>query len=400
MTNFEFNKLMQGNPVDLSFQVTLENWRKYPFTKWSFVNVRNIIPSAEIQTCNEKNPNFDKNIQNLLDLKINHDGQIRDLLELLKICNTDAFLVMSKGKLIFEYFDQFTNYSSPHIVFSVSKSITSLLVGVLSKEINLDLNTEISKIIPETIGSAYENATIRNVLDMNVSSGFIEDYTGKAEIFKKYRACTGWDIINDSIKDLPHGMYDFLSNLPSSGLSHGTKYHYSSPHSDLLGWVVERLTNDKYYNVLSKLLFIPSQLQFSSNITLDRLGASRSAGGISISPYDLLTLAELTRCKGNNSKGNIVPESWIEDFVYPRDNTSYLAQDNLERFPNGNYRSKWYQTGFGENQFCAIGIHGQNIWVNPSKELTIIRMSSASDPINIKTEELMFSVFEKIGNSL
>ena len=34
------------------------------------------------------------------------------------------------------------------------------------------------------------------------------------------------------------------------------------------------------------------------------------------------------------------------------------------------------------------------------KELTIIRMSSASDPINIKTEELMFSVFKEIGNAL
>ena len=90
----------------------------------------------------------------------------------------------------------------------------------------------------------------------------------------------------------------------------------------------------------------------------------------------------------------------IQDFVNPRDNSCYLAQDNLERFPKGNYRSKWYQTGFGKNQFCAIGIHGQNIWVNPKKELTIIRMSSASDPINIKTEELMFSVFEEIGNYL
>ena len=226
------------------------------------------------------------------------------------------------------------------------------------------------------------------------------DYTGKAEIFKKYRSCTGWDLIDGSIKDLPLGMYDFLSNLPSSELSHGTKYHYSSPHSDLLGWVIERLTNDKYYNVLSKLLFIPSQLQFSSNVTLDRLGASRSAGGISISPYDLLSLAELTRSEGSNNNGNIIPESWIQDFVNPRDNSCYLAQDNLERFPKGNYRSKWYQTGFGENQFCAIGIHGQNIWVNPKKELTIIRMSSASDPINIKTEELMFSVFEEIGNYL
>jgi CubicO group peptidase (beta-lactamase class C family) len=69
----------------------------------------------------------------------------------------------------------------------------------------------------------------------------------------------------------------------------------------------------------------------------------------------------------------------------------------LERFPKGNYRSKWYQTGFKDNEFCAIGIHGQNIWINPNKEITIVRMSSASDPINIQTEELMFSVFDEIS---
>ena len=38
------------------------------------------------------------------------------------------------------------------------------------------------------------------------------------------------------------------------------------------------------------------------------------------------------------------------------------------------------------------------IWINPKKELTIVRMSSASDPINIETEELMFSVFNEIAN--
>ena len=82
------------------------------------------------------------------------------------------------------------------------------------------------------------------------------------------------------------------------------------------------------------------------------------------------------------------------------DNSCYLNQDDLKRFPNGNYRSKWYQTGFDDNEFCAIGIHGQNIWINPKKELTIIRMSSASDPINIQTEELMFSVFKTIAENL
>ena len=92
--------------------------------------------------------------------------------------------------------------------------------------------------------------------------------------------------------------------------------------------------------------------------------------------------------------------NWINDIKNYEDNSCYLNQDDLKRFPKGNYRSKWYQTGFDENEFCAIGIHGQNIWINPKKELTIIRMSSASDPINIKTEELMFSVFKEIGNAL
>jgi hypothetical protein len=108
----------------------------------------------------------------------------------------------------------------------------------------------------------------------------------------------------------------------------------------------------------------------------------------------------MVRNNGTNKNGQIVPENWIDDIKKYKDNSSYLNQDKLERFPNGNYRSKWYQTGFDENEFCAIGIHGQNIWINPKKELTIIRMSSASDPINIKTEELMFSVFKEIGNAL
>ena len=151
---------------------------------------------------------------------------------------------------------------------------------------------------------------------------------------------------------------------------------------------------------MSNLLFKPAGVQFNSDVTLDKWGASRSAGGISISPYDLLTISELVRCEGSNKNGQIIPSTWIDDFKNFDDNRSYLNQDNLERFPKGNYRSKWYQSGFEDDEFCAIGIHGQNIWINPKKELTIIRMSSASDPINIQTEELMFSVFNEITKIL
>ena len=275
-----------------------------------------------------------------------------------------------------------------------------MLTGILVDKNIINLNNFVSDVLPETIGTSYEDATIRNVLDMNVASNFIEDYSGEAEIFKKYRSSTGWDVSSSKNENTLTGLHDFLSNMPKSDYPHGKKYHYCSPNSDLLGWIIERTSGEKFSNIMSELLFKPAGINYEANITVDKLGAPRSAGGISITPYDLLLISELVRENGYNKNGQIIPENWINDLKGYQDNSCYLNQDELKRFPNGNYRSKWYQTGFEDDEFCGIGIHGQNIWINPKKELSIIRMSSASDPINITTEELMFSVFKEIGNAL
>ena len=396
MTFFELNKIMRGSPPPIEYQVTLENWRKYPFNSWSFVNVRNLIPTSPIYNDVDRKINLEKQLIDLDELIINHKHNSYKLKDVLKKCDTDAFLVMHKGKLKFEFFDKFTNYNTPHIIFSVSKSLTSLLTGILVEKKIINVDRYVSHILPETNGTAYESATVRNVLDMNVASGFIEDYTGKAEIFKKYRSSTGWDISEKNYIQ-KEGLHDFLSSMPKSNQNHGEKYHYCSPHSDLLGWIIERASGENYSKIMEDLLFKKAGLAHEANVTVDKYGASRAAGGISISPYDLLLISELVRNDGSNNNGQVIPSSWIDDFRNNKNNSSYLNQDNLERFPEGNYRSKWYQTGFKDNEYCAIGIHGQNIWINPKKEITIVRMSSASDPINIQTEELMFSIFDEIS---
>ena len=173
MTVFELNKIMKGSPPSIEYQVTLENWRKYPFNSWSFVNVRNLIPTSPIYNDANKNINFQKKLMDLDDLVINHKNFSHKLKDALKKCDTDAFLVMHKGKLKFEFFDKFTNFETPHIIFSVSKSLTSLLTWILVKKKVININSYVSHILPETKGTAYEDATVRNVLDMNVASGFI-----------------------------------------------------------------------------------------------------------------------------------------------------------------------------------------------------------------------------------
>ena len=397
MTFFDINKIMKGSPPPIEYQVTLDNWRKYPFNSWSFVNVRNLIPTSPIYNNPDKKVILQKQLIDIDDLVIDHKNTSYKLKEIFKICDTDAFLVMHKGKIKFEFYDKFTRFNTPHIIFSVSKSLTSLLTGILVEKKVININNYISHILPETKGTAYEDATVRNVLDMSIASGFIEDYTGQAEIFKKYRSSTGWDLPETKSKQTVKGLHDFLSSMPKSNQKHGKKYHYCSPHSDLLGWIIERASGENYSKIMADLLFKKAGINHEANVTVDKWGASRAAGGISVSPYDLLLLSELVRNHGSNKNGQVIPAAWIEDFVNNKNNNSYLNQDNLERFPNGNYRSKWYQTGFKDNEYCAIGIHGQNIWINPQKEITIVRMSSASDPINIKTEELMFSVFNEIS---
>ena len=397
MTFFDINKIMKGSPPPIEYKVTLDNWRKYPFNSWSFVNVRNLIPTSPIYNNPDKEVILQKQLIDIDDLVIDHKNTSYKLKEIFKICDTDAFLVMHKGKIKFEFYDKFTRFNTPHIIFSVSKSLTSLLTGILVEKKVININNYISHILPETKGTAYEDATVRNVLDMSIASGFIEDYTGQAEIFKKYRSSTGWDLPETNSTQTVKGLHDFLSSMPKSNQKHGKKYHYCSPHSDLLGWIIERASGENYSKIMADLLFKKAGINHEANVTVDKWGASRAAGGISVSPYDLLLLSELVRNHGSNKNGQVIPAAWIEDFVNNKNNNSYLNQDNLERFPNGNYRSKWYQTGFKDNEYCAIGIHGQNIWINPQKEITIVRMSSASDPINIKTEELMFSVFDEIS---
>ena len=397
MTFFDINKIMKGSPPPIEYQVTLDNWRKYPFNSWSFVNVRNLIPTSPIYNNPDKEVILQKQLIDIDDLVIDHKNTSYKLKEIFKICDTDAFLVMHKGKIKFEFYDKFTRFNTPHIIFSVSKSLTSLLTGILVEKKVININNYISHILPETKGTAYEDATVRNVLDMSIASGFIEDYTGQAEIFKKYRSSTGWDLPETNSTQTVKGLHDFLSSMPKSNQKHGKKYHYCSPHSDLLGWIIERASGENYSKIMADLLFKKAGMNHEANVTVDKWGASRAAGGISVSPYDLLLLSELVRNHGSNKNGQVIPAAWIEDFVNNKNNNSYLNQDNLERFPNGNYRSKWYQTGFKDNEYCAIGIHGQNIWINPQKEITIVRMSSASDPINIQTEELMFSVFDEIS---
>ncbi|HVI89939.1 MAG TPA: serine hydrolase, partial [Dongiaceae bacterium] len=190
--------LMGGFPSAPEQQVTLANWRLPPFNNWSFHHVREIVPSANIHRGNGPVlalPSAGLALPNISFRGLR--GQDCSLDEMLAVSDTDGLLVLKSGKIVSErYFNGLTP-ETPHIIFSVSKSFTGSLAGVLVAQGKLDPEAPVTTYIPEAAGSAYGDATVRHVLDMTVSIDFVEDYLNKDGAFARYRDATGWNPVRD-----------------------------------------------------------------------------------------------------------------------------------------------------------------------------------------------------------
>jgi hypothetical protein len=380
----ENEALMQEFPPPAALQVTLANWRKPPFNKWAFQHVCEIVPSAEI-------PNDRENIRELptawhdfADFSIQGETEVSGLDSFLRATDTDGFLVMRQGKVIHEsYYNGMERYT-PHILMSVSKSVLGLIVGILVGGGKLDLNTPVTSLIPEVEKTAYAGATLRDLIDMRVGVFFDEDYLASAGPIIEYRKAQGWDPPAPGEK--PSDLRHFFGLLTQRDASHNERFHYVSPNTDLMGWLIERATGVRYADLVSELLWRPMGAERSAYITLDRLGAPRCAGGFCASARDLARLGLLLSEGGRYGGKQIVPSSWIEDLFTKGDPRAWDAGDFVKYFPqmNVHYRSKWYVLRGDAPMAFGVGVFGQNLFIDPKNEIVIAKFSSQALPMDEK----------------
>ena len=72
---------------------------------------------------------------------------------------------------------------------SVSKSLLGLVAGAMK----LEVERQVTSLVPELKGTAYEGATIRHLLDMRAGVAFNEDYLATSGPIVEYRKATGWN---------------------------------------------------------------------------------------------------------------------------------------------------------------------------------------------------------------
>jgi CubicO group peptidase (beta-lactamase class C family) len=376
-------RLMHGFPPEPEGQVTLANWRTPPFNRWAFHHVREIVPSADIPNDPARALEFPSAPVDLGTLGIDRGGPAAlSFGEFLDETDTDGMVVVHRGRIVFERYANGLTAESPHILMSVSKSLLGLLAGVLASRGALEPDRFVTGVIPEVAGTAYEGATIRHLLDMRAGVAFDEDYLATSGPIIAYRKAGGWNPLGPG--DTPADLRSFYRELTKSAGPHGGPFNYVSPNTDLLGWVIERATGERFADLMAALLWKPMGAARSAYITVDRLGAPRCAGGMCTTVRDLARVGQLIVEGGARGGTQIVPESWIDDITRNGDPGAWTAGSFTSYYPGLpiRYRSKWYVLDGEAPLLFGLGIHGQNLFVDRPHGIVIAKVSSQALPLD------------------
>ena len=374
-------RLMHGFPPSADRQVTLANWRQAPFSRWAFHHVRELVPSAEIVNDPGDVHEWPIDRVEIGDIPIEADG-VRPLSfdEFLVDTSTDGIVVARGGRIVFERYANGMTETTPHILMSVSKSLLGLVAGVLATSGELEPDRKVTDLVPEVGGTAYQGATIRHLLDMRAGVAFDEDYLATSGAIVAYRKATNWVPLDPG--EAPSDLRSFYRAMTERDGPHGGRFHYVSPNTDLLGWVVERATGRRYADLIGELIWRPMGAARSAYITVDRLGAPRAAGGICATVRDLALVGQLIANAGTRGGNQVLPRVWLDDMAAGGDPQAWSAGDFAAYIPGARYRSKWYIDDSDGPLLFGLGIHGQYLFVDAARQLVVAKVSSQELPLD------------------
>ncbi|MGM4917214.1 serine hydrolase [Tardiphaga sp. 813_E8_N1_3] len=375
--------------------VRLDNWRQAPWNVWAFRHVSELIPTAQIAATPGliEDPPVDPG--DLLRQTFPVGGEVAGVLNVLRRTSTDALVVMKSGRVVADYHAPNFTAQSRHILFSASKSVTSIVAGILYSDGLIDFDETVSHYVPELKSSAFADARIRDVLDMRVSLDFEETYQDPRGDFARYRRA---GLLEPSVPgDTPDSLIAFLATLQKGTGDHGGPFHYCSPNSDVLGLVIERASGQRFNDFAATRLWQPLGARQDAYITVDAAGTPRTGGGFCMTPRDLARIGEMMRLGGIVNGRRIVSQDWVSDTITNGSAEAWRAGKFVEWLPEGRYRNKWYQTGNASGAFFALGIHGQYLYVNPRAELVVAKFSSQPEPVDNDLKRLNLALFDALA---
>ncbi|MCQ4288797.1 beta-lactamase family protein [Pseudomonas stutzeri] len=363
--------VMQGFPPAVEMRVNKANAFIQPYLRWSMRHAREVSPTRSILRAERP---LSLPVGTRLDLgalMFTAGDETLDLETYLQKTVTDGLIVLHRGTIVFEQYMDGFNDRQPHIWASMTKSVTGLLAAQFIAEGKLDPHARLARYVPELSGTPFGESTVRQNLDMQVAVTY-PDVPPDLGLF----AATG---LIPRRPDMPGDIYSFLQ---VSEMAQGTVsqplFFYQNGSPEALAWALRRISGQNWAELVSERIW-SRFAQEDAYVQVDELGTEMASGGISSNLRDTARFAELVR----RELGRDVAGDSFNQAV-----RSLLDTGDAELFAKGNlgpgrpgyaYRNYWLQKNDGDGSLEASGRFGQKIYINPKREIVIVKLSATPD---------------------
>jgi CubicO group peptidase (beta-lactamase class C family) len=296
-----------------------------------------------------------------MDFTYRWQGQSQPAEAFLERTYTNALLVMKDGRIVSEIYRNNSNEHSRFIGWSMTKSVTSVLIGCALAQGRIDsLDTPISHYLPELKGGGYDGVSIRHVMQMR--SGV--DYEERYDFDHPGRAASNH--ISSLVRNVTR-FADVARTLPRIHPP-GTFFQYKTIDTAVLGWLVERVTQGSVAAYTAQCLWEPLGTEADGFYIMDGapgVGREFSGAGFNATLRDFARVGQMVLNGGVANGRRIVSADWVRQSTQPN------GPEDMQR---GGYGLQWWTMG-GSNAFAAIGLQGQYIYIDPDTRTVIVKLS-------------------------
>jgi CubicO group peptidase (beta-lactamase class C family) len=284
---------------------------------------------------------------------------------------TDGILILHRGRVVYERYFGCLVEDGQYAAMSMTKSVTGLLAEMLVVEGALYDTALVVDIIPEIVGSAFADATIRQVMDMTTGVAFSEDYSDPDADIWRYSAAAS-PFPRPEGRDGPDGYWEYLMQVQPEG-AHGAAFHYRTINSDMLGWIIARTAQRSVAELASERLWRRLGTEQDAYMAVDGRGVPFAGGGLSLGLRDLARLGLLVLNGGEINGERLFPAEVVARIRTGGDPSKFSGYPTI---PGGSYSSQWWVFHNAHGAFAARGVHGQTVYVDPTAEMVLVRFAS------------------------
>jgi len=294
-----------------------------------------------------------------------------------------SLLVMKDGEVRFEDYYLGTGADDRRISWSVAKSYLSALFGVLLEEGAVaSIDDPVTKYAPQLVGSAYDGASIRNVLNMASGVEFDEDYFDfNSDINRMGRVVA-----------LGGTLDDFTASFTERFAAPGETWQYVSIDTHVIGMVIRGATGRSVPELLTEKILAPLGLERDGYYITDGAGVAFVLGGLNFTTRDFARFGLMILQDGAYGGAQVVPADWVA--------ASTAASAPTAPGKTGYGFQWWVPADAHEGEFFGRGGYGQYIYIDQPAGVMIVATGADRQFRDDGAHESNLEMFRRIANTL